>query len=72
LNYRKSLENSGKTLDVYPLSVYNDNHRGGEKVGKHERPKKPARQIDWLTILIGMLADLITGTILLILAKIVK
>lgn len=42
------------------------------QVGKHEKPKKPARQIDWLTILIGMLADLITGTILLILAKIEK
>ena len=41
-------------------------------MGKHERPKKPARQIDWLTILIGMLADLFTGTILLILARIVK
>lgn len=41
-------------------------------MGKHERPKKPARQIDWLTILIGMLADLITGTILLILTRITE
>lgn len=41
-------------------------------MGKHERPKKPARQIDWLTILIGMLADLITGAILLILDRISK
>ena len=41
-------------------------------MGRHERPKKPARQIDWLTILIGMLADLITGTILLIFAKITE
>lgn len=41
-------------------------------MGKYERPKKPARQIDWLTILIGMLADLITGTILLILDRISK
>ena len=50
----------------------NNNHRGGEKVGKHERPKKPARQIDWLTILIGMLADFIVGLLLLVFAKIMK
>lgn len=41
-------------------------------MGKHERPKKPARQIDWLTILIGMLADFIVGLLLLVFAKIVK
>lgn len=41
-------------------------------MGKHERPKKSARHIDWLAILIGMLADLITGALLLIIGKIMK
>ena len=41
-------------------------------MGKHERPKKAARQIDWASILIGMLADLITGAILLIVGKTMK
>lgn len=41
-------------------------------MGRHERSKKPARQIDWLAILIGMLADLIIGVILLIVGKTMK
>lgn len=39
-------------------------------MGKHERPsKKSARQIDWLAILIGMLADLIVVVVLRILDR---
>ena len=41
-------------------------------MGKHERPKKSARRIDWFDVLIGMLADLIVGTVLLILDRITK
>ena len=41
-------------------------------MGKHERSKRSAGQIDWLEILIGMAADLISGAILLILDRIVK
>lgn len=41
-------------------------------MGKHERPKKSARRIDWLTILIGMLADLIVGALLLIFDRIME
>lgn len=66
------MKNQKKTLDIYPLLVYNNNHRGGEKVGKHERPKRSAGQIDWASILIQMAADLITGAILLIFDRISK
>lgn len=41
-------------------------------MGKHERPKKSARHIDWLAILIGMLADFIVGLLLLIFAEIME
>lgn len=41
-------------------------------MGKHERPKKSARRIDWLTLLIGMLADLIVGALLLIFDRIME
>lgn len=41
-------------------------------MGKHERPKKSARHIDWLAVLIGMLADFIVGVLLLVFAEAMK
>ena len=41
-------------------------------MGKHERPKRSAGQIDWASILIQMAAALITGAILLIFDRISK
>ena len=41
-------------------------------MGKHERPKKSARRIDWFDVLLGMLADLIVGALLLIFDRIME
>lgn len=61
-------------LDIYTLSCYYNNRKGVIQMSKQKRAmKKPTKNpVDWRQTFIGALVDLIVGTLLLLIAKLIE